>query len=124
MSWIPTPYLLEGELDNTQPGKITGWLQFAGMKNKAVINLEGDFCSDIQGKKIVLSGRFLGREAEAARYMEGFTEDQTGHAGKITAGMPPAEYTDFPYIEWESEHNGRVVMYVEPHQIDVIHEAA
>jgi len=124
MTWRPTPYLLEGELDNTQPGKVTGWLQFAGMKNRVVINLEGDFCSDIQGKKIVLSGRFLGREAEAARHMEGFAEDQTGRAGKITAGMPPAEYTDFPFIEWDSEHNGRVVMYLEPHQIDVIHEAA
>ncbi len=28
MAWRPTEYLLEGELDNTTPGKVTGWMQF------------------------------------------------------------------------------------------------
>jgi len=35
MAWRPTAYLIEGELDNTASGKVTGWMRFAGIKEKA-----------------------------------------------------------------------------------------
>ena len=37
MAWRPTEYLIEGELDNTNPGKVRGWMRFAGMKE--IINV-------------------------------------------------------------------------------------
>jgi hypothetical protein len=30
MAWRPSEYLIDGELDNTTPGKVTGWMRFAG----------------------------------------------------------------------------------------------
>ena len=52
MTWRPTKYLLEGELDNTHLGRVTGWMQFAGMKEKVTLLLKGDFHRDIRGAKI------------------------------------------------------------------------
>lgn len=39
MAWRPNQYLVEGELDNTQPNKVTGWMQFAGLKEKVTFDL-------------------------------------------------------------------------------------
>ena len=36
MAWRPTQYLIAGELDNTIPGKASGWVQFAGMDEKVI----------------------------------------------------------------------------------------
>ena len=52
MAWRPTDYLLEGELSNETPGKVTGWMLFAGIKNKVTFDLEGNFHRDIRGAKI------------------------------------------------------------------------
>ena len=60
MTWRPTKYLLEGELDNTKPGKVTGWMKFAGMKNRVTFDLDGDFCRDIRGAIVVLAGKYEG----------------------------------------------------------------
>jgi hypothetical protein len=40
MAWRPTEYLIEGELDNTTPGKVTGWMRFAGMKDRGHVRPE------------------------------------------------------------------------------------
>jgi len=111
---------LEGELDNRKAGRITGWLRFAGLPEKVVLDLEGDFEPDIRGRRIAVKNVFLGKEAVAARYMDGFHPRQTGKAGHITAGWPPQSWTDYPYIEWHSDHNNRVVLYVEPHQVTIL----
>jgi len=39
MAWRPTEYLIEGRLDNTAPGKVTGWMTFAGLKEKVTFDL-------------------------------------------------------------------------------------
>lgn len=122
MSWAPSAFLLEGEMDNRVPGRITGWLRFAGLGKKVTLDLEGDFELDIRGKRIGLRNVFLGREAAAAEYMEGFDLFQIGRAGHITAGWPPQTWTDYPYIEWYSVTNDRVVLYLEPHQVTVLDE--
>jgi len=122
MTWRPTKYLLEGELDNTRPGKVTGWMKFAGMTNIVTFDLDGDFCQDIRGARVVLTGKCDGGKMEATEAMKGFAEHQRGKVGKITAGLPPREYTPFPYIEWLGESNDRVVMYLEAEQIKVVCE--
>ena len=128
MAWRPYENLVEGELDNTVPGKVTGWIRFVGMDEPVRLELEGDFHRDIRGARIRLrnpepsdrnQNGSLG-EARPESYMEGFSPVQTGKVGDITAGLPPQDYSIYPYIEWFSEENGRVVLELEPDQIEVI----
>jgi hypothetical protein len=111
---------LEGELDNTTPGKVTGWMRFAGMKEKVTFDLKGNFHRDIRGAKIRFRGDGNHDDPEAAGHMDGFAYHQTGKAGDFTAGLPPHDYGHRPHLEWYSEENGRVVLEPEPEQIQVI----
>jgi hypothetical protein len=120
MAWRPTEYLLEGELDNTTPGKVTGWLQFAGMKQTVAVDLKGNFHRDIRGAKIRLRGNGCEDNPRAKAAMRGFAVEQTGETGDITAGPRPADYTNYPYLEWYGDQNGRVVIELEPDQVEVI----
>jgi hypothetical protein len=122
MAWRPTEYLIEGELDNCRLGKVTGWMQFAGMKDKVTFDLEGDFHRDIRGAKIYFIGDSSETDSseDAAGYMESFAQHQTGQAGDITAGLPPRDYVSYPYLEIYSDQNGRIVIELEPFQIEVI----
>jgi hypothetical protein len=120
MAWRPTEYLLEGVLDNTTPGKVTGWMRFAGMKDKVTFGLEGDFHRDIRGAKIHLIGEGREDDPEAAHYFEGFAQHQKGKVGDITAGLPPQDYVSYPHIEWYGDDNGRVVIELNPDQVRVI----
>lgn len=120
MAWRPTRFLIEGMLDNTAPRKVTGWMKFAGMKEKVTFDLKGNFHRDIRGAKIHFKGDGLENDPEAEGYMKGFCQHQTGKAGDITAGLPPADYVTYPYIEWYSDENGRIVLELEPDQVEVI----
>lgn len=117
MAWRPRQNLIEGELDNRTPGRVTGWLSFVGLPERVTLSLDGDFHRDIRGTVIRLSNP---KPADRGTgYMEGFCLIQTGNAGDITAGLPPQDYVDYPYIEWYSD-NGRVVLELEPTQLTVI----
>ncbi len=120
MAWRPSNYLIEGELDNTEPGKVTGWMQFAGLKKKVTFDLRGEFHRDIRRAKIHLNGAGRADDPEASSYMEGFGLVQTGEVGDITAGRPPHDYVKHPYIEWYGRANGRVVIELEPTQVRII----
>ncbi|HUX02755.1 MAG: hypothetical protein WBD75_02335 [Phycisphaerae bacterium] len=120
MAWRPTRYLIEGELDNTVPGKVTGWMEFAGMGQRVTFDLAGDFHRDIRGAKIHLVGKGIREDPAAAKHMDGLAVHQTGKVGDITAGLPPRDYAGYPYIEWYSKENGRVVLELEPEQVQVI----
>ncbi len=122
MAWRPTNCLQEGELDNNCPNKVTGWMKFAGLKEKVTFELEGNFHRDIRGAKIHFTGdAYEGDFSEdAEKYMEGFALTQSGKAGDITAGLPPHDYGNTPYIEVYSDQNGRVVIELEPVQLEVI----
>ena len=122
MAWRVSAYLVEGELDNTHPGKVTGWMTFAGIREKVTFDLKGDFHRDIRGAKIRFRGDAYetGVPADAEQYMEGFAAHQEGHVGDITAGLPPADYVAYPYFEWYGEENGRALVELEPAQVEVI----
>lgn len=121
MAWRPNEQFIEGELDNTVQGKVTGWMRFAGVKESIVFDLEGDFHRDIRGAKMRLcgDGEFANAE-ESAKYMEGFSKSQKGNVGDMTAGREPADYVNYPYFEWYSEDNGRVVIELEPEQVEIL----
>lgn len=117
MAWRPNEQLIEGELDNTVRGKVTGWMRFVGVRGKVKFDLKGDFLSDIAGCRIRLTNPDSGGDS---KYMEGFLKVQKGEVGDITAGLPPRPYVDYPYVEWYTEENGRVVLELDPGQIKVI----
>ena len=122
MAWRPTPYLIEGELDNTERRKVTGWMAFLGLESRVTIDLDGEFHRDIRGAKIRFYrlGRTTASARKAAAYFEGFAAHQTGKVGDMTAGLPPRDYGAAPYIEWYSDQNGRVVLELDPKQLEVI----
>ncbi len=122
MAWRVSAYLVEGELDNTHPGKVTGWMQFAGLKEKVAFDLKGDFHRDIRGAKIRFAGDASETDppADAESCMDGLALQQIGKVGDITAGLPPQDYGTSPYIEWYSDDNGRVVIELQRAQMEVI----
>ena len=121
MAWRPTEFLIEGLLDNTQPGQITGWMRFAGISEKVIFDLTGNFHRDIQGAQIYFRGNAEGEKPEAKSYMNGFSVQQMGKAGDMTAGLQPADYVQgYCYLEWYSEANGRVVLELAQSKVKVI----
>ncbi len=177
MAWRPYSNLIDGELDNHIPGKVTGWIRFfrRGKRPlKAVLDLAGDFHEDIRGKAIRLSNpeQFDKNHAldRNGTYMDGFARIQRGEAGDITAGLslgpwteeiarrlmaqneiawnelgtpahereaerkkfaelyrkhieagdPYYPYVPYPYIEWYSKANGRVVLELDPSQVEIL----
>jgi hypothetical protein len=177
MAWRPYGNLINGELDNRNPGKVTGWIRFfrQGMEPlKVILDLSGDTHEDIRGKVIrLLNWTPSDRSKEFgldSTYMKGFSVEQRGTAGDITAGRSLGPWTPeiaerlmaqnetfwdengiqdterekrrrnfantyqehidagdlfypyvaYPYIEWYSEANGRVVLELDPSQVDVI----
>ena len=99
MAWRPYSNLIDGELDNRAPGKVTGWMRFFrnGKRNlKVVFDLAGDFHEDIRGKLIRLSNAEpLDKHQDGTgTYMDGFARVQRGTVGDITAGISPGPWTE------------------------------
>jgi hypothetical protein len=114
--------LIEGELDNTHPGKVTGWMRFAGIKEKVTFDLEGNFHRDIRGAKIRFTGDAYENQVNVDNdgYFDDFALHPTGKVGDITAGLPPNDYGSTPYLEVFSDQNGRIVIELEPVQVEVV----
>src|SRR5437773_11066272 len=94
MAFRPYENLIDGELDNRIPGKVTGFVRFfrQGKKPlKVTLDLQGDFHEDIRGKVIRLKNPTPSdRNDELDRegmYMEGISVKQRGSVGDITAGL-------------------------------------
>ena len=56
----------------------------------------------------------------ARRDMLGFSSHQCGRAGWITAGGASELAIDYPYIEWYSHGNDRVVLMPDPVQVTIV----
>jgi len=96
MAWRPNENLMDGELSNRVPGKVTGWMRFfrkGKQPLKVKFDLEGDFHEDIRGADIELANSDPSDKNEAlggrdGTYMEGFATMQRGSVGDMTAGRP------------------------------------
>jgi exonuclease III len=121
MAWRPNDQLIEGVLDNTVLGRVTGWMRFAGLSEMVTFDLEGNFHRDIRGARVRLTGTGDSADIEkAVGYMEGFSQLQKGKTGDMTAGKEPVDYVDYPYFEWYSDENGRCVIELEPEQVELL----
>jgi hypothetical protein len=121
MAWRPSEYVIEGELDNTVQGKVTGWIKLFGRKNRIKFDLQGDFHRDIRGAVIKFHNeQYKDADPQEAKRYNRLESMQTGVVGDITAGMPPFDYGRSPYIEWYGNENGRCVIELDCTQIEVI----
>src|SRR5258708_7163937 len=101
MAWRPYENLIDGELSNRVPGKVTGWMRFFRRRRqplRVVFDLEGDFHEDIRGSDIVLKGdapadRSISLERDGT-YINGFAPVQRGTVGDMTAGFPLGPWTE------------------------------
>src|SRR3989442_1231833 len=75
MAWRPYENLIDGELDNRTPGKVTGWIRFFRNEQpplRVTFDLEGDFHEDIRGTVIRLSNPDPSdRHPDGGTYMKG-----------------------------------------------------
>src|SRR2546425_8847074 len=101
MAWRPYENLIDGELDNRTPGKVTGSMRFFRKGKhplKVTFDLEGDFHEDIRGTLIRLSNpNPSDRNDELDRsgsYVDGIARLQRGTVGDITAGLPLGPWTE------------------------------
>jgi hypothetical protein len=121
MVWKLNEQLFGGELSNEVRGLVTGFLIFRGMAGPVILRLKGNFHRDIRGATIKLFGMpDLTDEEQAKEYLEHFSSYQTGCVGDITAGMEPFDFANYPYIEWYSYENGRVLLELLPEQLRVV----
>lgn len=101
MACRPYENLIDGELSNRVPGKVTGWMRFFRRRKqplRVVFDLAGDFHEDIRGSDIVLKNdapadRNISLERDGT-YMEGFDPLQRGTVGDMTAGLPLGPWTE------------------------------
>ncbi len=101
MAWRPNENLIDGELSNRVPGKVTGWMRFFRERRqplRVVFDLAGDFHEDIRGSDIVLKNDApTDRDASLEKdetYMDGFDPEQRGTVGDMTAGFPLGPWTE------------------------------
>jgi len=134
MAWRPERLVKAGELDNTTLGWTIGWLELEGVDGRLQLKLAGNCHSDLAGWRFRIR-RFepelpLADDEECADYT-GINLDQSGHVGDITADQmikhhemshkelaerlmacekPPFVWRKCLFLEWYSNHNGRVVI--------------
>jgi hypothetical protein len=131
MAWRLQDLVVEGEIDNTTKGIVTGWIQFSDRPDRVRLFLLGDCHPDLAGWRFKIKRR---REvpswAEPADSTP-LAAEQSGHAGDITADQtirdsdcpveellarmragepPPHIMRKALYLEWYSSRNGRVVI--------------
>jgi hypothetical protein len=101
MAWRPYANLIDGELDNRIPGKVTRWMRFfrRGMNPvRVTFHLAGDFHEDIRGKVIQLKNPSPSDENmqfnRKGTYMEGLNRVQHQAVGDITAGHSLGPWTE------------------------------
>jgi len=100
MAWRPYENLMNGELDNRTPGKVTGWMRFFRRGKRPLriaFDLEGDFHEDIRGTLIRLSNPhpsdWDAPEREGS-HVDGLAPLQRGTVGDITAGLSLGPWTE------------------------------
>jgi hypothetical protein len=132
MAWRITDMVIEGELDNTIKGRVTGWLRLTGLDELVRLELRGNCRPDLAGWRFrIVRQEPVPAWADEVVELDGFATEQIGKVGdimadqilrhfdcpveellaRIRAGEPPPEdLRPALYLEWYSGANGRVVI--------------
>lgn len=131
MAWRIADLVVDGELDNTVKGRVTGWLRLVGRAEALRLELRGNCRPDLAGWRFrIVRLEPIPAWAEPVD-LEGFATEQIGEAGDILADQilrhydcpvaellariragepPPTDLRPALYLEWYSDRNGRVVV--------------
>ncbi|EMI18845.1 hypothetical protein RMSM_04234 [Rhodopirellula maiorica SM1] len=138
-----------GELDNRKLGWTVGWLQLDGVADRLQLKLVGNCHPDLAGWKFRIHRVSPEPEEDFddddPPDYTGISVDQSGHVGDITADQmikqhemsnselarrlmsgekPPFTLRKCLYLEWFSNHNGRVVVQSTRLEVERIGEQA
>lgn len=139
MAWRFDKCIINGEIDNTVHGRVTGKLWLLGREEPMILDLVGDAWPDLAGCKLTFVNP---NPVPQPQYDDGLSMLQTGSVGDITASMklkkllvPEEEwmkaikekrFQEVPwvlscslYLEWLSDRNGRVVIQTTDYTLEV-----
>ena len=131
MAWRLGEHVLSGELDNTQRGWTTGWLQLQGREEPLRLKLVGNCHPDLAGWKFrIVRSEPIPDWVKPSNF-EGVVTEQNGTVGDVTASQkrrdfecsprefvaraslgeaPPTEWRPALYLEWFGNRNGRILV--------------
>ena len=131
MAFRVSDLVVDGEIDNTRKGRVTGWIQFSDRPDRVVLELKGDCHPDLAGWKFRIKRLRPVPDWADPSDAKMLNPRQVGEAGDITAAQrikdsdcsphelvsrirlgepPPFTWRDALYLEWFSRANGRVVI--------------
>jgi hypothetical protein len=131
MAWRISDLVVDGELDNTVKGCVSGWLRLVGRDEPVRLELSGNCRPDLAGWRFrIVRLEPIPKWAEPVD-LDRFATEQIGEAGDILADQilrhydcpveellariragepPPTDLRPALYLEWYSGSNGRVVI--------------
>jgi hypothetical protein len=137
MAWRLRSSVVRGEVDNRIKGVITGKIWLAGRDEPVELKLDGNGYRDVAGCLFTFENPLPSLEDE---HIDLFPE-QAGAIGDYTASRkvrvfdipldealamirrgekPPEHWANCLYLEWFSEHNGRVVIESPDYEIKIV----
>ncbi|MEM1063459.1 MAG: hypothetical protein AAGJ97_14135, partial [Planctomycetota bacterium] len=123
MTWNLDGLTVRGEIDNSRPHSVTGWLKLAGEPIPLTLTLTGDCGRELRGKRFRFeSPRALsGRPAIASLSDDEVAWQQVGPTGSINLERNGDGAPLRLEIEWFGQ-NGRVVMRMTKPVIEFVTE--
>ncbi|MDG2126006.1 MAG: hypothetical protein P8J87_20065 [Verrucomicrobiales bacterium] len=121
--------IVRGEITNEVPGIVTGRIWLLGREKPIVLQLEGNCLSDLAGSSLTFEN-----PSPSPQEIDGLVTYQVGRAGDMTASQKvrvptvsdeelttliqrrqhiPARWSNYLYLEWYSDTNGRIVIQTE-----------
>lgn len=140
MAWRIDEAVVRGEIDNRTRGHVTGRIWFTGRDEPVVLELAGNCWRDLAGRRL----EFTNPEPKPGLHGN-LVARQTGSVGDITASrkvkvldilledLPlyyktgretPWHWGNSLYLEWVSEHDGRVVIESASFELKIVGEPA
>ena len=107
------PMVVSGEIDNTRPYSVCGWLKLRGQEHPLTLNLTGDAGENLRGKRVRFEPgaggtNLLNQQFVPPSLSEKLAWQQVGPTGPMTLLAGPAGSRTLR-LEWDSQ-NGRVLL--------------
>lgn len=140
MAWRIDEAVVRGEIDNRVRGRVSGKIWFVGQTEPVVLELAGNCWRDLAGRRL----EFTNPQPKPGD-LQKFAQLQQGAVGDITASRK-VKVLEFPldqmhlyyktgkempwhwgnslYLEWFSQHNGRVVIETTSFDLRITGEGA
>jgi hypothetical protein len=135
MAWRIHESVIRGEIDNRVRDQVTGRIWMVGLNEPVTLELKGNPWRDLAGHRLT----FTNADPKPGT-LAGFFQVQKGVVGDMTAsrkvkvpevsieelmrlekaGLPWRwQWANSLYVEWFSEHNGRVVIESASYQLEI-----